>query len=348
MDMSNPFISRFETGSGAEIFQIPVQAFPGFWVNVYLVLADPYIVLIDTASGFGDANDKLSAGITSLHSRRGETVRLENLTHILLTHAHIDHFGGLPFLSESSNAQLGVHDLDWRIVSNYEETLSLISRRLEVFFTEAGVSAERRAKLMELYRINKNLYHSVEVNFTYQTENMRLGPFEMLHVPGHTAGHVLIRLDDCVFTGDHILGDISPHQAPEQLTLSTGLAHYLESLEIAREWVESARLVLPGHKKEITNASSRIDLIKEVHFQRLAQVFACCGQPTTIQQVSRQLFANVSGYNVLLALEEAGAHIEYLHQRGYLRITNVDEVESAECPLPVLYQQARNFTEQPN
>jgi len=38
-----------------------------------------------------------------------------------------------------------------------------------------------------------------------------------------------------------------------------------------------------------------------------------------------------------LALEEAGAHVEYLAQRGLLGIENLTECESSDVPLPVRY-----------
>ncbi|MCZ7573735.1 MAG: hypothetical protein M5U01_34725 [Ardenticatenaceae bacterium] len=57
----------------------------------------------------------------------------------------------------------------------------------------------------------------------------------------------------------------------------------------------------------------------------------------TINEVSRQLFPQVSGYNVLLALEEAGAHVEYLYDRGLLALDNLDEVASTGNP-PLRYR----------
>jgi hypothetical protein len=50
------------------------------------------------------------------------------------------------------------------------------------------------------------------------------------------------------------------------------------------------------------------------------------------------LFGEVHGYNVLLALEEAGAHIEYLYQRGQLGIENLEELDKASAPLPIRYR----------
>jgi hypothetical protein len=39
---------------------------------------------------------------------------------------------------------------------------------------------------------------------------------------------------------------------------------------------------------------------------------------------------------MLLALQETGAHIEYLYQRGELAVANLEEVENAQQPV-VLY-----------
>jgi hypothetical protein len=46
----------------------------------------------------------------------------------------------------------------------------------------------------------------------------------------------------------------------------------------------------------------------------------------------------VHGYNVLLALEEAGAHVEYLYQRGLLYIENMDDLENGSGPGAIRYR----------
>ena len=57
-----------------------------------------------------------------------------------------------------------------------------------------------------------------------------------------------------------------------------------------------------------------------------------CATPSTIQDVSHNLFGVVTGYNMLLALEETGAHIEYLYQRGELAVANLGDVEHNQQP----------------
>jgi glyoxylase-like metal-dependent hydrolase (beta-lactamase superfamily II) len=167
---------------------------------------------------------------------------------------------------------------------------------------------------------------------------MRLGPFEMLHVPGHCAGHVVIRLHDVLFSGDHVLQDISPHQSPEHLTLSTGLDHYLASLKLLRSWATNIHLTLGGHRDPVSDLYGRIDAIQKLHAERLQTVLDLLEQPHTVLEVSQALFGEVHGYNALLAVEKAGAHVEYLYQRGQLGIENLEELESIPAPAPIRYQ----------
>ena len=337
-----PAVRTFETNGGAQIFQIPLEEFPGFWGYAYLVLVEdrelgPLQVLIDAGSGFGNSNEHLEQGLQAVGALAGRPVGLDQLTHILITHGHIDHFGGLCYLRPRTQARVGVHELDLRVLTNYEERLAVVTPHLKEYFIEAGVSEHASVGLIEMYTIGKRLYCSTRVDFTYEAIGMRLGPFGIMHVPGHCAGQVVIRLHDVLFTGDHILDRTSPHQSPESLTLSTGLDHYLQSLEKVRGWAEAARIGLGGHKEPILNLPARLDAIKQTHTERLALVLEHLQQPHTISEVSQALFGEVHGYNVLLALEEAGAHVEYLYQRGLLGIDNLDELENSQVPVPIRY-----------
>ena len=49
--------------------------------------------------------------------------------------------------------------------------------------------------------------------------------------------------------------------------------------------------------------------------------------------MSKGLFGKVGGYNVLLALEEAAAHVEYLYQRGELVASNVETLRDSDQPV---------------
>lgn len=188
----------------------------------------------------------------------------------------------------------------------------------------------------------KALFDSSRVDLTYEVEGMQIGPFSFLNVPGHSSGAVAIRVHDVVFTGDHVLSAITPHMAPERLTLGTGLSHYLDSLAKIKSWAGDVSLALGGHEDPITDLTSRVEAIASEHKNRLAQVVALLGEPGTISDISRDLFGEVFGYNVLLALEETGAHIEYLYKLGFIGIDNLQEVEVESEVVPIRYRSLRS------
>ncbi len=340
----HPSVHIYKSDHGAQIAQLPILAFPGFWVYAYLILFENYIVLIDTGSGFGQSNQNLEDGLRLASRHFNTEVSSGNLTHIFITHGHIDHFGGLAYLRDKTTAKIGVHGLDLRNLTHTDEHIAIIARRLKTFLIEAGVERAQRESLLQLYHLIKLDYQPGPVDFTYEDRDMQIGPFEILHVPGHCAGHVLIRLHDIIFGGDHILTDISPHQAPEQLALHTGLRNYLLSLQLARKWAPGNRLVLTGHNSPVTNLGNRIDAIDTLHRKRLEKIRKMLSTPQTIAHISHALFGTVHGYNVLLALEETGAHIEYLSQQGKIKIYNDDDLRDNHNKSPIFYQNLESDT----
>jgi glyoxylase-like metal-dependent hydrolase (beta-lactamase superfamily II) len=329
----------FETSSGARVYQIPMEAFLGLITFAYLVIHEDLRVLIDAGSGYGDSNQQLISGIQEAGLIDcGRKFGLEDLSHVLITHGHIDHFGGLQEIKSRSNAIVGVHELDRRNITNYKERRALISRRLETYLIEAGVESVSRENLLGLYRFTKQLFHSVQIDFIYNASGIQLGDFEFLHVPGHCAGHVVIRLHDILFCGDHILTDITPHQTPEQLVAWMGLGHYLHSLDRVETWAADIKLALCGHKQVINDLPARITEIRDMHIERLEEVMEFFQSPQTIHSLSKSLFGEANGYNALLAVEEAGAHVEYLYQRGRLAIDNYEQIESTFEPIPHFYK----------
>jgi glyoxylase-like metal-dependent hydrolase (beta-lactamase superfamily II) len=344
-------VDIFDTSEGHQIFRIAQEVFPGFWGYSYLVHLSEAIsrykwILIDTGSGFGLSNAHLEQGITEASESVGKKIGFQDLDFILITHGHIDHMGGLQFLRERTGARLGVHELDRRILTNYEERLSIIGRRLGDYLIESGAPDEQREEYLAMYRMTKGLFRSVEVDFTFEEAGMQVGPFSLLHVPGHSAGHVVIRLEDVLFSGDHILNDTSPHQAPERLSLSTGLDHYLHSLHDLEIWADDVRLTLGGHKAPIHNLKERINQIRSMHISRLDTVKNMLETPHTVYEVSKILFGDAKGYHQLLAVEEAGAHVEYLYQRGLIEIANLADLENVEYPTPVLYRSIERRSEE--
>ena len=335
--------ATFETSSGAKIQRIPLEAFPGFWAYAYLVQRDEYRVLIDSGSGTDGSHENLLAGLQQAGSKPSA------LTHILLTHAHIDLYGGLTKLRPLTNAMIGVHELDLQTVAHHEARLALISRRLDSFLAGTGLAAATREQVLSIYRFTKALYRSVPVDFTLRESeggvdkavDMRLGPLEFIHLPGHCPGHVAIRLDDVVFCGDMVVEGVTPHLSPESINPFNGLDHYLESLARLQEWSSGARLILNGHNEAITDLPSQIALTKRNILRRMHKAVEALRIPLTIEEVCQTVYGETSGYNLLLVIEKAGAYVEYLYEHGMIGITNPGELEQGS---PARYQQLQDET----
>ena len=124
----------YQTDGGANIYRIRLNEFPGLTGNVYLVIADEYRVLVDAGSGFGESNHDLERGLDEISDIRKDDCRLNKISHVLITHGHIDHYGGLTYIKKRTDAKICIHELDRRIVTNHKERLFLAAHRLEEFF----------------------------------------------------------------------------------------------------------------------------------------------------------------------------------------------------------------------
>ena len=151
-------------------------------------------------------------------------------------------------------------------------------------------------------------------------------------MPGHCPGLICLQVSDVLLTSDHVLARTTPHQFPQAITPFAGLEHYFHSLAKVRklEGSTSPSAVTKSPSGTFARGSTAS---RPFHRDRLAKVLALCGEPKTIRDVTEAMFGEQEGYGILLALEEAGAHVEYLHQLGKLRIANLDEVDKERDPV---------------
>jgi glyoxylase-like metal-dependent hydrolase (beta-lactamase superfamily II) len=333
-------LARFETVPGARIYRIPVETFPGHINNLYLILDRGVSTLVDVGSGLPQSVEDLHGGFEALRTHFGERVRLEGVQHVVITHSHIDHFGHVGWFQAHTGAHIYIHELDARVLQNFEERIVMASKDVRVFLERSGLEAAAREELEELYRAGKSFFKSVRLDRKLR-DGDEIGPgYRVHHVPGHCPGQICLQVADVLFTADHVLPRITPHQSPAAITPFCGLELYLQSLEKIRR-LPGIRLALPGHEEEIGDLGGRIDAIAAHHHERLQQVLTICREPRSLLDVSRELFGERTGYTRLLALEEAGAHVEYLFQRGELGIANLDEVAAQPNPV-VLYRRPRS------
>jgi len=329
-----PAIQQYRSAGGVTLYRLPMEVFPGFIGYAYLVLGLSVPTLIDTGSGYLSSSDHLEQGIATLRDHYGEALSITDIGRIIITHGHVDHFGGLAdMLRATGGAQVGIHPLDKRVLTHYEERVVVATKNLTIYLKRAGIEGQRLHDLLDMYGFSKQHVRSVKVDFTFE-DGENIDGMQFWHVPGHCSGQVAIRFDDILLSADHILSHTSPHVAAESITHYTGLGHYLESLRKVRQF-EGIRLTLGGHEDPIDDLHGRIDYLQmriDQKLERLLDILRDAETPLSVLQISKAMYPDKHGFNVLLALQEAGAYVEYLYERGHLSVANLRDVESSDNP----------------
>jgi glyoxylase-like metal-dependent hydrolase (beta-lactamase superfamily II) len=151
---------------------------------VYLVDADSELVMID--AGVGYATGRIEDNIRSLGF---EPTRV---WHIIATHCHIDHIGGLSLWKERYGCKVIAHELDRAGIEGGNNDLTAAS----------------------MYGVD---YKPVKVDTVLNGERAEICigelEFHFLHTPGHTQGSISVYIDTKdgrVLFGQDIHGPFSP------------------------------------------------------------------------------------------------------------------------------------------
>jgi hypothetical protein len=118
---------------------------------------------------------------------------------------------------------------------------------------------------------------------------------------------------------DQVLNGVTPHQFPKIYTSGSGLKNYLNSLVKISALSETVRIGLPSHYGDIPDIEARAHEIMSEHNQRIVDLVKDMEGPKSLHQITNDYYRyrrgrEITGYEQLLALEEIGAHLEYMQE----------------------------------
>ncbi len=302
----------------------------------------PEYWLIDAGSGSDESNADLESAFRTIREEFEPNFAPEKIRRILLTHSHIDHFGGANELRRRTGAEVWAHSFESRVVSSFNEQACVSNVRSFHFLREAGVPEAEIPAILDGFGFRPGRAKSTPVAKTL-LGGEKFGALKTFYLPGHSPGHLAFQLDDVILTGDLLLSKTLTQIWPSRMTPRTGVWNYIRSLRtLARigERYERAfgrKLVaLPAHEAPIFDVPNRVRQVVRGMERRNARLFALLDEaeePLTTLEIARRMYWSGRPNREFFAISDVGARLEFLQQLGLISVANYDEISVAEPAL---------------
>ena len=328
-----------DLGGGVHRIPLPLPMAGLKAVNVYALLDDHGVDLIDAGIALTYARDRLTDALKELGREPGD------VANYFITHAHRDHYtlavelrrSGFGSISLGAGEQanlVAARELGHGDASGFLADLGRMGA-LEVAVKLSAQSGRDndRPGAQEWEDPDRWLADGTELD----VRSMKL---RAIHTPGHTRGHLVYHNEAAglLFAGDHVLPHITPTIGFEPARNRLALRDYIGSLRLMLELPDSR--LLPAHGPVQDSTHKRVHELLAHHEQRLDEILRVM-QPgrSTVYEVAQavkwtrrqQRFADLEVVSQLLATGETAAHLEVLVLRGQLaRHTDEDGTDRYE------------------
>jgi glyoxylase-like metal-dependent hydrolase (beta-lactamase superfamily II) len=309
--MAEPKVREVADGV-AEVF-LPLPMRPTI-INVYLVRGAYGWTLIDTGMHTGDSAATFRSALAEVGIAPTE------ITRIVSTHHHVDHYGASGPYRELTHAEVCLHPLE------AERACAMRTATAEQpdWLRRHGVPiVPPEQQMPSAARWFGTVYApAVPDRLIADGDEIPLGGgrvLETVWTPGHTSGHccLLLRPEGILFVGDHLLPKITPHVGLYPNGPENPLGDFLASHEKIQH--VDARLVCPAHGGVYEDHRRRARQIIDFHKVRLRTMLDLVRKNAlTAYEVALGAFAISpdNRFQVMAATSETLAHLELLRRQG--------------------------------
>jgi glyoxylase-like metal-dependent hydrolase (beta-lactamase superfamily II) len=337
-----------EVATGVFRLKLPLGVHGISSVNGYLLRDEAGDTLVDCGIHAETGSDGAGAGADGQRDGTGAVAAalaacgssFDRLSRLVITHAHIDHFGIAGEVVRRSDADLWMHaatDLD---LAKYQDPDSAVDRRMLMLadhglygelLTEASSGLQDWMPVMPSIGRPTTRLHGGE-RFTAAGRG-----WQILHTPGHSPGHVCLwsAEDRLLCSGDHLLNSVSPPVTFERGFERDPMGSYLASLRLVQKLAPA--LVLPGHGDVFPDGAGRAQVIERGKQRRLDQVLDLIGaRDTTVTELTAEVFRDqLSASQLHFVMAEILAYLAYHEARGHSeRVRRADGVYVWRRPRP--------------
>jgi glyoxylase-like metal-dependent hydrolase (beta-lactamase superfamily II) len=309
---------------GIHQLKIPIPDNPLGYTNSYLVQGDGEYLLIDPGINNDAAFDALQKELTEVG------VAFENITRILVTHSHNDHYGLCGRVKQLSHAKILVHHIARDAIQQMQSTAEERWPQSEQWLRLNGVPGQELAKIKKDTHGTSGSTTPTLPDITLQDdETIVIGSFNLKVVwtPGHSPGHICLYepAQKILFSGDHVLPVITPHVNVQTQSDVNPLADFINSLNKVEQLDVS--LILPAHEHLFHDLPARVREIIEHHEYRNSEIMATIKtRSKTAYQISTKItwmptlggvpFRDLEPKDKRMAVLETLAHLETMRVNG--------------------------------
>ena len=309
--------------------KVPIPNNPLGNTNSYLLRGDDGALIIDPGMNNDESFEALKKELA------GAGVAFEEITRIVATHSHGDHYGLSGRVKKLSNAQIIVHRIARDNMQFMAQHRQGRNQEMEKWLHLNGVPESNPA---EFQRGGPQRGGSGRPHFPEPTmpdmllqggETINLGSFnlQVVFTPGHDLGHICLyeSTHKILFSGDHVLPVITPSVGLQTESGVNPLGDFLNSQRMVREL--DVRLVLPGHEQTFTNFRERVDEIITHHQRRDEEILSALhNEPKTAYEISQEItwmpslggkqFHDLGPWDKRMAVMETLAHLKVMKDTG--------------------------------
>ncbi|MFC1870862.1 MBL fold metallo-hydrolase [Chloroflexota bacterium] len=303
-------------------------------INTYLVRGESECLLIDTGWNTPEVFGSLEAQLAEIGVGFGD------ISQIVVTHVHPDHYGLAGRLKQFSSARVALHHLETEFIESRYINMEVLLTRMAKWLRINGVPDEELAELrtasIEMVKWVVPVLPDIVLNGG-ETISLDSFHFQVLWTPGHSIGHIALYEPQrkLLISGDLVLPNITPNVGLHPQSVPNPLQDYLSSLNAVKKLDVS--LVLPGHEYLFTNLKQRVEQITRHHQRRNSKILKILDTtPGTAYQIARNIVwggTNSASWDELgpwdrrMAVMEAMAHLEAMRAEGRVdRFTRGDMV----------------------
>lgn len=298
------------------VARVPISMAPPLRrVNSYVLRSEEGITIIDP----GPRTDETEAEWRVAWHELGITPR--DVTQIVLTHHHPDHYGLAGYLQEITGAAVLMSPRAFEETRLMWGADSRMQAALPELFRRHGMPESWCAQLPgHLHGFVAQVTPAPEVTFLREGESVRMGGRAWLPVEtgGHAPGHLSFYDAEhkLMFCGDAVLPQISPNVSFLPGSDPQPLRSFLDSL--AKLSGYEVATAYPGHRHPFDYFGERVRQLLQHHEERLARIEGLLRErPQTGFDVCAALFGTELGiHQMRFAMSETLAHLVELVRQG--------------------------------